>query len=246
MDAIFLDTNSIRNPNVHSFFGNSEKYQRISQLVQVVIPSIVIEEIKRQKKKHLLSQFDKFKNNYFTEFLGCNTGESLKKHIDKKIEDLYKNAQDEISYIEEDLKPEGKLEIIKELAIKNIPPFETVSDKGFKDSYIYLTVLQYVERASDDVFIITNDSRLQQAFDENKNVKVLSSPEEYFNYRKEYFKEDYFIGRMQERFEDDSISRKSILNVELTEDDDWQISIEVNGEQHEILVDFISKEIIQD
>lgn len=246
MDVILIDTNSIKNDKPNSFFGNIENYQKLSGLVQVIIPSIVIEEIKRQKKRYLLAQLGKFKMNYFTCYLKLDTGDRLHNHIDEKIEELYQGANDEISHIELELEPIGKLEKIKELAIKNIPPFEAETDKGFKDSYIYLTILQYVETSIDDVFLITNDSRLRQAFNGHDNVEVLASPEEYYNYRKEYFKEDYFIEKIKEHFDDDSISQENILKIELSEDDDWQLTISVNGEEHHLLVDFVSKEIIND
>ena len=193
MDAVFIDTNSVRNTEASSFFGNISEYERIADLVQILIPTMVIEEIKRQKRRHLKSQLDKFCDNYFAveHFnIGQNKEEKdeLLKLIDDKIKDLYNNANDEISHIEYDMESDGKLVKIKELAIKNIPPFEADSDKGFKDSYIYLTVLEYLETAQDDVFIITNDARLKEAFKETK-VKTLSNVQEYFSYREEYFKE---------------------------------------------------------
>jgi hypothetical protein len=50
MDTIFLDTNSIRNEKANHFFGNSSKIKDISRLVDVAVPSIVIDEIIRQKE----------------------------------------------------------------------------------------------------------------------------------------------------------------------------------------------------
>lgn len=244
MDVILIDTNSIKNDKPNSFFGNIENYQKLSGLVQVIIPSIVIEEIKRQKKRYLLAQLGKFKMNYFTYYLKLDTGDVLYNHIDKKIDELYHGANDEILHHELDLEIEGSLEKIKELAINNIPPFEAETDKGFKDSYIYLTVLQYAATTIDDVFLITKDSRLNQAFNKHKNITVLTSPEEYYNYRKEYFKEDYFLGKIREFIGNDSISQDNIVYIGLTEDGDWQLSIEVNDEKHKLLVDFVSKEII--
>jgi len=72
MDTIFIDTNSIRNNKASSFFGNIKEYQKLSKQVQIIIPTIVIEEIKKQKRKFLKSQFDKFKSNYFSEYIGLD------------------------------------------------------------------------------------------------------------------------------------------------------------------------------
>jgi len=247
MDAIFLDTNSIRNEKASSFFGNIDTYQRIANQVQIIIPTMVIEEIKRQKKRHLKSQFDKFKANYFSTYIGIDPNDELecKNHIDDRIAELYSGANEEIPHIEYDLEEKDNLLKIKKLAIKNIAPFEKQTDKGFKDTFIYLTVLQYQETASDDVFILTNDTRLKEAFKDD-NVTVLSSVDEYYNYyREEYFKGDYFIGRIKEYTENENIEAKDILGTSISDDDDWIIKVEVENEEINLLVDFYSKEIIE-
>lgn len=213
-------------------------------MVNIIIPSIVIDEIKKQKRRVLRSQYDKFTSNYFTKHLGIESAH-LQSHINEKIEELYLDANSELPHLVLELETKGKLEKIRELAINNKPPFEANSDKGFKDAYIYLTVLQYLESADDDVFVLTNDSRLKQAFDRHADIVVLSSPEEYINYREEYFKEEYFINRMIEFYDDDSITIDNILNIELTVENDWQILVFANNEKYQLLVDFVSKEIIE-
>jgi hypothetical protein len=164
-------------------------------------------------------------------------------YIDDKIQELYDNSQDEFPFKVVDLNHSGKLDKIKELAIKNIPPFEAESDKGFKDSYIHLTICEFVTSAHDDVFVVTNDKRLKESF-KDKKVEVLSDIQEYFIFRQEYFKGQYFIGRLNEYFETKEIKSKHILSSELTEDDDWKIVIEFQGGEIKILVDFYSREII--
>lgn len=243
MDAVFLDTNSIRNGRTKSFFGNIDMYQRLADQVQIIIPTIVIEEIKQQKRRYLISQLNKFRENYFTKYLELDSGETLFNHIDSKIQELYNNANDEISHIEWDMEPDGKLEKIKELAVKSIPPFQGESDKGFKDSYIYFTILDYCEKAKDDIFIITHDERLRKAFEET-DVIVLSSTEEYYKYREEYFKEEYFIKKLRDRFENNNINAESILKTELSENEDWQLTILVGDIEQILNVDFVSKEIL--
>jgi len=246
MDIIFLDTNSIRNQEANSFFGNIEKYNKISRLVQIVIPSIVIEEIKRQKERHLTSQLDKYKNNYFTKLLNCDLDKDLSSHITVRIEELWNGAIKEIPHTVLFLEQDGKLEEIKNLAIKNIPPFEADKDKGFKDAYIYLTILQFLVSTRESVFLITNDSKLKEAFNENNKVEVISSPDEYFKFRKGYFTEEYFVEQLKNYFDNEAITKDNISDIALSVDGDWALSIDVGDEQYEIIVDFISKEIIND
>lgn len=247
MDTIFIDTNSIRNKKTSSFFGEISQFKRIDSLVNIVIPSMVIEEIKRQKKKYLKSQLDQFCDNYFAKkyFIDKNRKDELLSAIDDKIKKLYEGSNDEIRYKEYDMEPDGKLEKMKEFAIKNLAPFEANSDKGFKDSYIYFSVLEYFDKTHDDVFMITNDARLKMSFEETK-VMVLSKVEDYFSYRKEYFKEDYFINRLKDHYVDDTLTSDCVKEINLNEDNDWELTITVDGEDNTLLVDFVSKEIISD
>jgi len=245
MDTIFIDTNSIRNKKTSSFFGNIDKYQKLSDQVQIIIPSIVVEEIKRQKKRYLNSQLNKFQENYFTKYLDIDSGEVLVQHIDEKVAALYQGANEEISHVELELGHQGKLQRIKELAIGNIPPFEAETDKGFKDSYFYLTVLQYKENSTDDVFVITNDTRLKEAFN-NTDIKTLTTAEEYYKYREEYFREEYFIAKLRDHFGNEAITKDCIKSIELTEDEDWQITLDIDGEHNIVIVDFVTKELISE
>lgn len=246
MDTIFIDTNSIKNENVNSFFGNASKIKEVSRLVDIAIPSIVIDEIIRQKTRFLKSQLSKLKSNHFANIIGfeekylpdCIT------YIDAKIKELFDNSSNEFPYKLVTLEHSGKLEKIKELAIKNIAPFESESDKGFKDSYIHLTICEFLKVTEDDVFLLTNDKRLKESF-KDKNVTVISDIQEYYSYRQEYFTSDYFIGILNEFFDTTEIEPKHILSAELTEDDDWKIRIDYGGEEVELLADFYSREIIE-
>ena len=98
--------------------------------MQIIIPSIVVEEIKRRKRRYLNTQLTQFRENYFTKYLDIDSGEVLSQHIDEKVTALYQGANEEISHIEQELEHQGKLQRIKELAIGNIPPFEAKTDKG--------------------------------------------------------------------------------------------------------------------
>ncbi len=253
MDAIFLDTNRIANKDTNTFFGEIDKYARLANLAQVHIPSIVMDEIKFQKLRELESSLASFKCNYFTAHLGCDLS-GLEQHMQARIEELYQNAPQEIDHIELGLqKDQDHMDFVKELALKKHPPFDRKTDKGFKDAYIFLIIQQFLENnANSDVFLFTEDGRLKEAFKNNKRVKVLLEPEEYFSYREAYFKSDYFLGVLQQSFsdmdeieEEITLSVENIMSINLTEDDDWKILIRIpNIGTFEILVDFASKEII--
>ena len=274
MDAIFLDTNAIRNTDTNSFFGNIQKYKRISELAQVYIPSIVIEEIKNQKRRTLKKALSAFCGNYFTRYLGCDT-KNLDRHVDDKIEELYNGASEEIDHIELPLtQDQSHMDLLMPFAVCNQAPFDLNSDKGFKDAYIYLTILQYVQNnPKDDVFLITNDGRLREAFEESDNVEVIYEPDDYFNYREEYFSEPYFkevlVAAINDfNFQDDLIDAGllNISEVEITEDGDWRLIAGVKErtasyfeetklgrveavtipviKRFEVFIDFVSREII--
>lgn len=244
MDSIFLDTNTLRNVKAQNFFGNVEELERISKFVTIVIPSIVIEEIKRQKERYLQSQLDKFKDNYFSKLLECETGATLSDHIQERIQFLYHKSQTEFPYSEEHLAHGGILKQIKRMAINNQAPFEVNNDKGFKDAYIYFTVMQYLERSGDNIFIISNDDRFREAFSNRENIIVLSSLDQYYDYRKAYFKEEYFLGRLQDYLGTDRILADDIVTIDLTDDDEWIIEIKIDSSPYKVYADFYSREII--
>lgn len=256
-DSVFLDTNLIRNPDVKTFFGNITKLQQISRLAQIYIPCIVIEEIKWQKLEKLRSSLDTFRDNYFSSLFKYKI-DDLKQHISNKIEELYKSAKTEIDFIEIALKKDLEhIDHLKDLAVQKIAPFETKNDKGFKDAYIYLTVNQYLSENRKHLFLFTNDGKLKEAFSDNKLVTVLTEPEQYFSYRSAYFQETYFLETLNSEFNgkirngelvglenEVTISVNDIIDIFLTEHDEWVINIRLGKFTFEVVADFYSKEII--
>jgi len=245
MDVLFLDTNVIRNQGGESFFGNKETFQTISSHAQIIIPSIVIDEIKAQKRRNLLSQLERFRKNYFTQKLRIFNGPLFLDLIEDVIEHLYSNCQDEISHTELEVDLKDRLLDMRKKAVSNLAPFEEQNDKGFKDAYIFFTILEYqTENPNDEIFVMTNDGRLKEALDFDKEIKVISDVEEYYDYWEGYFSEDYFIGRLREELEIDDSVLIEIMDANINEDDDWDISVTINGAKHRIIADFYSREII--
>lgn len=279
MDAVFLDTNCVRNSDTNTFFGQIGKLKQISNVAQIYVPHIVMEEIKLQKKNRLYKSLDVFRDNYFAKHAGFDVKE-LRQHIEDKVKGLYDKASDEVDFIEHHL--ENRLEhldILKTLALSGNAPFEKRSkdsnpnnDKGFKDACIYLSILQFLEKnPKDKVFLISNDTRLGEALDDNEQVTVLKTFECYFTYRANYFTGKYFIEKLCEYFNDATIEEKHITDIELNENDDWQMIVNTVDKEslsymeecvdsdgnpsvqtvvprtnYQLSVDFASKEIISD
>lgn len=254
MDAVFIDTNRICNKGINSFFGDFEKYSRIANLAQVYIPSIVMEEIRTQKLRELERSLGQFKNNYFCEHFKCDLN-GIEDHVEEVIQGLYQNANNEIEHIEYTLKKDPEhTDNLKFLALKNHPPFDKNTDKGFKDAYIFLTIKQFLEgNEKIDVFLFTHDGRLKQAFEKDKRVTVLEEPDEYFSYRQEYFVSDYFLDVLRQGFSEMDeveevieLTADSVKDVVLDDDDNWVLSVnlEENG-RFRVIVDFATKEIIE-
>ncbi|MFA7275874.1 MAG: PIN domain-containing protein [Pseudobdellovibrionaceae bacterium] len=256
-DAVFLDTNIIRNADANSFFGNASKFQQISRLVQIYIPKIVIEEIKWQKWEKLRISLDSFKDNYFCSLIGCDA-EHLSGHIPEKIAELYDNAQSEFAFTEISLRQElGHIDHLKDLAVQKLAPFETKSDKGFKDAYIYLTIKQFLAENASHIFLFTNDGKLKEAFHGHELVTVLTEPDQYFDNRSSYFKEGYFLETLNTDFNeriasgdikgfdaDATLAAENIEDVRINEDDEWELALKVEKSKFSVIVDFYSKEII--
>lgn len=251
-DAVFLDTNSLRNADPMRFFGNVARLEQISRLATIYVPDVVIEEIKCQKRERLKGQFSKFTDNYFFSHVECDQAD-LERHIEERIDELYGAATEELPFQIKKLEDDSEhIRHLLGLAMQNRAPFETGTDKGFKDACIYLTILQHLDATSDTVFLFTDDGRLRDSFDSYERVRTLKEPEQYFDYRSSFFREQYFLEQLTEDFENldhtpDGIefTEEVIKAATVTDDDDWLLEVEVNEEGWHVVVDFYSKEVLE-
>ena len=86
---VIFDTNSIRNAeSVADFLGGRAELERFLKVSEIIIPDIVIEEIKNQKRKHLISKRESFISNPFHFLRKINEEETKSFDIDKWITDL--------------------------------------------------------------------------------------------------------------------------------------------------------------
>jgi hypothetical protein len=251
---VFFDTNIIRNSDgVDHFFGGRQELDRFKKVAEIMIPSIVITEIKNQRRKSFKSKRDSFLSNPFFNLMGLNKDRVSDEKIEKWIDNLEKNEKIEhtkITVKNKDILPE-----IFELAINNKPPFEIDTDKGFKDTIIYFTILQYIkDNPSDQIYFICRDGRLGEAFKENDKIKIFKSYDEYEKNQKDYFIDNYFIERLQQQLKEEHeyqqimelpfIDPSCIKNIKLDKELNWILDIEIQDLEFVVKVDYASKEII--
>lgn len=240
---VIFDTNSIRNADsVADFLGGRSELERFLKVSDIIIPDIVIDEIKCQKRKHLVSKRDSFLSNPFHFLRKIDEEKTKSFDIDKWISELA--AGEKLPYTTIHLTRTNGLNEIKRLCLGNLPPFEENSDKGFKDAYIYLTITDYLNSLKDeDVFVITKDERLKMAFDGNNRVTVVKDYDEFEKYIDIYFREEYFINRLKEEISENT-TPDSIEEIWLNTNENWVIKLSCDEKIYHVEVDFSSREII--
>lgn len=251
---VFFDTNIIRNSDgIEHFLGGRDQLERFKKVAEIMIPSIVISEIKNQRIKSFKTKRDSFAGNPFFTLMKLARDKVSDEKIGKWIDKL--EASEKIDFISVPLKNKDILPEIFNLVINNLPPFELENDKGFKDAIIYFTILQYVEdNPSDQIYFICKDGRLGEAFKGCDKVKVFKDYDEYEKHQKDYFTDNYFIERLQQQLKEEYeyqeimdlpfLDPSCIKSIKLDKELNWIIEIEIEKLKFIIEVDYISKEII--
>lgn len=239
---VVFDTNSIRNAeSVAEFLGGRSELERFLKVSEIIIPDIVIEEIKNQKRKHLISKRDSFLSNPF-HFLR-KVGEDETKNFDIEKWILEHASAESLPYSTITLTT-NVLEDIKKLALGNLPPFDETSDKGFKDAYIYFTILEFLDSIEgENIFVVTKDDRLKFAFNDNARVTVVKDFDEFEKHIDAYFRDEYFINRLKEEISE-NITAECINEIWLNTEENWVIKLICDEVTHFVEVDFSSREII--
>lgn len=240
---VIFDTNSIRNAeSVADFLGGRSELERFLKVSELIIPDIVIEEIKSQKRKHLISKRGSFLSNPFHFLRKINEEETKSFDIEKLITDLV--DEESVPHTVIFLTKDNILDEMKKLCLANLPPFEENCDKGFKDAYIYFTILEYLECVdSDNVFVVTNDDRLRMAFNNNNRVTVVKNFDEFEKYNDSYFREEYFINRLKGEISG-NLTADYIEEIWLNTNENWVIKILCDDKTYFVEVDFSTREII--
>lgn len=239
---VVFDTNSIRNAeSVADFLGGRIELERFLKVSEIIIPDLVIEEIKNQKRKHLISKRDSFLSNPFHLLRKVDEGDTKNFDIEKWILELADGES--LPYLVISL-TNNVLEEIKKMSLGNLPPFEETSDKGFKDVYIYFTILEYLDtNKGEKIFVVTKDERLKMAFTDNTRVTVVKDFDEFEKQIDAYFRDEYFINRLKEEISE-NITAECISEIWLNAEGNWVIKLNCDETTHFVEVDFSSREII--
>ncbi|MEA1973032.1 MAG: PIN domain-containing protein [Candidatus Cloacimonadota bacterium] len=237
-EKVIFDTNIVHNTDANNFLGGRVELERFLQDADIVIPETVIQEIKRQKRRKLASNKDKFLTNPFHKLIGVNEDDtkafSIEGYIQKLIDD------EDIPFETIDLKDNNVLPQIKELAIHKRAPFESGenTDKGFKDALIYFSVLEYLQEIPNkNVFVCAKDGRLKEALNNHHNIIVVETYEEFKQQSISQFFDDYFIEKVNAEIVEVEIKKEHIIEYWHNIDDNQNVLIQVEGEEYIIEVD---------
>ena len=86
---VIFDTNAIRNAkSISHFLGGRTELERFVKVTDIIIPDLVIEEIKTQKSENLNKYKKEFLENPFYSLLGIDENEVKTFSIDKYISEL--------------------------------------------------------------------------------------------------------------------------------------------------------------
>jgi hypothetical protein len=165
---IVLDTNFII--SYRADFLNVHKI--LSESYYVFVSDVSIQERIFQRYLELKEKYikiEKFSTD-FSDIVEIKARQSFeeiyeinKKRIEKSYQDLFK--ENIIKFIER----EHSLKIIMDRVYKKIPPFsiaENASDKGFKDTLIWLSILDFFkEKTWKNVIFVTNDKAFRNNSD---------------------------------------------------------------------------------
>ena len=241
MYKIIFDTNFLKNDGFETFLGNAKNIKEFKKHCEILIPDIVIDEIKQQKVENFNKKKSELEQNpVYKKFISKNNALS-KINIDEHIKVL--QDKDNISYKVIYLsKPDGILEKIKDLALKNLPPFKEKKDEGFKDSYIYFTILEYIEDQKDKIFVATKDGKLQEALEKHKNIVIVQNYKDFESNIIEQYKDDYFIDKLKESLINEAIVADDI--IELWKNSSGNDILVVKTDSSRNILEIDSREII--
>lgn len=160
--AIVLDTNFV----IEYMSELSKLHEKLSENFNVYITDISINERISQKYLDLKSKYkeiEKFKNEY-SSYVTIKLKRTLDERFDAEKQSTIDNYNKEFDDCIIKFTPNDEmLNVVMDRVFKKIAPFLDVkgaSDKGFKDTLIWLSILQYFKEINDniDVIFITNDN----------------------------------------------------------------------------------------
>lgn len=238
MEKVIFDTQVARNPDAKNFLGNRTELEKFSKSAIIIFPDIVLEEIRNQKRRNLKNKKQSFLDNPFHWLRTLDRDETKNFDIDVHVEELERT--EELKYVSICLTDYTCLEQMKELALKKLPPFESGdnTDKGFKDAYIYFTVLEYMQKTPDKkIFVCCRDGKLKEAFEKYSNIIIIRDYDDFqeksiVRYQNEYFIEKLHLEKGLE------VRKENILDFWTNINDNHILDIKIdNGEEFVVEID---------
>jgi rRNA-processing protein FCF1 len=233
-EKVVFDTNFLFNKKASNFFGNRDELKKFELVADIIIPEIVIEELAHKYNRSFGQEKDKFFKTLLPNIINHNTEEIV---VEDKIKELINNETIPHQIIS--LSDFSVLPNIKDLALKKLPPFEPAdgTDKGFKDAYIYFTILEYIQNIPDKyLFVCVKDQRFKKAFTHLPNVFAIESYEEFLNHRVSQFQGDYFLQKLEENL-GFKVDVNHVKDFWINGDYNEVVLIENNGDKYVVEVD---------
>jgi rRNA-processing protein FCF1 len=236
---VIFDTNIIRNTNVNNFLGGRNELKNFLKDADIVIPEIVIQEIKRQKKKELANNKHQFFSNPLHKILDVNEATTKDFNVENYIQKLLE--EEAIPFKTIYLKNNNVLPEIKDLALNKKPPFDDKNgtEKGFKDALIYFSVLEYLQKIPNKkVFVCVKDGRLKEAFNEHNDIIVVENYEEFKEENISMFRNDnYFIEKVNDEIVGVKIEPNHIVKYWHNINENQNVLIKVEDDEYIVEVD---------
>jgi len=174
MTTVFLDTNAVNNPSVNSYlFGRYEQLGELTKLAKLVVPRIVIEEI----FQHKLESFEAEKSQLAKSIILRTKFPEFDPRAEQypfSLNGLIEKQRETLNFEVADFSDaDGFMKRFRERALKNGPPFEAETDKGFKDAMVAETIIEYRKAHPEEkIYFLVRDKRLAKFFDDNKEFGV--------------------------------------------------------------------------
>jgi hypothetical protein len=184
---IIIDTNKARNDKgFDQLLGNRAEIEKFVEKCDIILPSMVIDEIIHQKKKYFEISKQSLTSGQLYKKLPPVTRAQIDTHL--QFDERALRSDQSIPYTVIDITDkQAAFDEIQKLAVNYEAPFEVYSvelgknkadntDKGFKDAYIALTISQYINSLADGekVFVLVRDRRFEEYLDKNDRIICVS------------------------------------------------------------------------
>lgn len=171
---IVFDSNALRVGDKQMEFGHFATHNRLSNLInkiekndlsenyKVIIPKIVVEELKKQQMENFKTSYNELKNIYkkMEKLYFLDLNEIVEINYSNKVEELINQflSNNNINILE--ICEENKFANIVNRALEKKAPFRGTSgnsDKGFKDALIWESLLEFGQSNKGNFIYITKD-----------------------------------------------------------------------------------------